>query len=390
MEKLRVENAFWERDGWTHRVKVLLDNGKTKYGKISGFATPEAANKSFREYEAEYEKRQREFILAKQEKKECTFTFYLKHWFEDIFSERIESTTRMAQAYSVYNLILPSVGNDMKLRLVNADYLNEVLERVSGISPSAGNMARNTLHMMFKDAVVEGLIKRNPVPDTKRYPRPKSKVTIYNKEQISIFLRTAKSDNWYLEYMLGMFLGLRKGEILGLKFSDFNYEKETVTINRQLVSDPVVKAGGYVESYGVVERPPKTANSVRTLKVPRVVFEELELRKRRIDQQKEAMGDAYEDHDYVSCQKNGRGHHCSAMNIALTKVCKRAALPKISVHSLRHMYATILIEQGVPLVKISACLGHSSVNTTFEYYCDVMNAQENVLEFMNDNYVKGA
>ena len=64
----------------------------------------------------------------------------------------------------------------------------------------------------------------------------------------------------------------------------------------------------------------------------------------------------------------------------------RNGLPKISVHSLRHMFATILIEQGVPLVKISALLGHSSVNTTFESYCDVMDENENIICFMNEKY----
>ena len=53
---------------------------------------------------------------------------------------------------------------------------------------------------------------------------------------------------------------------------------------------------------------------------------------------------------------------------------------------MRHMFATILIEQGVPLVKISALLGHSSVNTTFEYYCDVMDENENIICFMNEKY----
>ena len=74
------------------------------------------------------------------------------------------------------------------------------------------------------------------------------------------------------------------------------------------------------------------------------------------------------------------------MNIALTKLCNRNGLTKITVHSLRHMFATILIEQGVPLVKISALLGHSSVNTTFEYYCDVMDENENIINFLNEKY----
>lgn len=75
------------------------------------------------------------------------------------------------------------------------------------------------------------------------------------------------------------------------------------------------------------------------------------------------------------------------MNAALTKLCRRNSLPHITVHCLRHMYATILIEQGVPLVKISALLGHSSINTTFEYYCDVMDENERIISFMNTQFI---
>ena len=75
------------------------------------------------------------------------------------------------------------------------------------------------------------------------------------------------------------------------------------------------------------------------------------------------------------------------MNNALTRLCKRNGLPHISIHCLRHQYATILLEQGVPLVKISALLGHSSVTTTFEYYCDQMDENDKIISFMNSNFI---
>ena len=58
-------------------------------------------------------------------------------------------------------------------------------------------------------------------------------------------------------------------------------------------------------------------------------------------------------------------------------------------HSLRHMYASILLEQGVPLVKISALLGHSSIHTTFEFYCETMNDEDSIRDFMNMKFVPG-
>ena len=98
-------------------------------------------------------------------------------------------------------------------------------------------------------------------------------------------------------------------------------------------------------------------------------------------------GEQYFDHDYISCQENGLPHSTAAMNSALTKLCSRNGLPHITVHGLRHMYATILVEQKVPLIKISALLGHASVNTTFEYYCEVMDENEQIITFMNHTFV---
>lgn len=114
---------------------------------------------------------------------------------------------------------------------------------------------------------------------------------------------------------------------------------------------------------------------------------EVTKRKRLIDLRKEALGEAYIDKGYLSCRENGLPHSLASFNSALTKLCSRNGLPHITVHGLRHMYATILIEQGVPLVKVSTLLGHASVHTTFEYYCEVMDENERILDFMNGSFM---
>ena len=126
-------------------------------------------------------------------------------------------------------------------------------------------------------------------------------------------------------------------------------------------------------AYKVAEKEPKTPNSYRVLRVPKRVMEE-------ICKRKEKMGEAYSEDGYISCTENGLPHSPSSINTAITKLCNRNALPHITPHGLRHMYATILMEQGVALPKISALLGHSSVHTTFEYYSDCMDEKVNFFE----------
>lgn len=381
--------SFFENNSWYHRTKTLQADGSIKYSKKGGFATSKEADKSYDQCEAAFTKAYRAYQIAHQVNKEIMLKDYLIYWFEEVFSQRVESTTRMVGAYAIYDLIMPHLEYDIKVRYVNVDYLDTLLAEVAKASPSAGNKGREILNLALKEAVIAGYIKTNPVTDTKPYKRSKPKITILSKAKIKILLKAASKNNWYLEILLALFCGLRKGEIMGLKFCDFDFEKNTVYINRQIASDPKIKkdSGSKIDEYGLVERDPKTPNSFRTLRVPEVVMAEVKKRKLLVEKNREIQGDEYSDRDYISCQENGKLHSMTALNNALTKLCSRSGLPHLTVHGLRHMYATILIEMGVPLIKISALLGHSSVHTTFEYYCDVMDENENILAFMNNAFV---
>ena len=211
--------------------------------------------------------------------------------------------------------------------------------------------------LLVYDYIIPGdkFISYNPMPETKPYPRAKPKVRVLSKEKLKVFLEAASKNPWYLEILLGLFCGLRK--------------EFTVT------------------EYAVIERNPKTENSYRILRVPKVVMQEVKRRQQLIELRKTDSGIEYKNFDYVCCQENGEPRSLTAMNQALTKICNRNGLPNITVHGLRHMFATILIELGVPLFKISGLLGHSSVHTTYEYYCEIMDEQDKIIAFVNNTFV---
>ena len=184
-----------------------------------------------------------------------------------------------------------------------------------------------------------------------------------------------------------MFCGLRKGEIRGLKFGDFNYEKKTVRISRQLANKYELSSNEFkIKKLTFVEKDPKTPNSFRTLRVPDIIWKELDKRKKLIEIRKNTLKENYIDKDYISCQDNGLPHGGTSLNKYIENQCKKNSIPKITVHGLRHLYATILIEQGVPIPKISALLGHSSVHTTFDFYLDVISEKEKITAFMNNTF----
>ena len=204
--------VFFEGKSWYHRIKELQDDLTTKYGKKGGFETPEEAEKSYWEYEKRYQKKQRDLQIAKMQKTDVMLGDYLEYWFENIFSPRIETTTRMVGAYTLYNLILPSMEADIKLKYISVEYLDALLERVAKICPSAGNKGRELLSIAMKDAARDKFISYNPMPETKPYPRAKPKVRVLGKEKLKVFLEAASKNPWYLEILLGLFCGLRKGD----------------------------------------------------------------------------------------------------------------------------------------------------------------------------------
>lgn len=377
--------AFFEAGSWYHRIKVLKEDGTTKYTKKGGFATAEEAEKSYRKYEEEYTKAYRSYYAHTQ--KDFDLKEYLIFWLEEIYTPRIANTTKILANFVLYDLIIPNMNQGIKLKYVNAEYLDALLRAVSKAFESAGNKGRELLNIALKDAVMMGYIKDNPVPLTKPYKRKKPHIKVLGKEKLKIFLQKAAESPWYLEILLALFCGLRKGEIYGLKFSDFDMERGVVTISRQVTSNPVLSNDG--TKYQVIEKPPKTENSNRRLKVPEAVMKEVCKRREQVEQNRAQLGERYMDMDYISCRKDGLSHSMSALNNALTKLCGRNGLPHITVHGLRHMYATILAEQGVPLVKISALLGHSSINLSFEYYIETMDENDRIISFMNDHFVPG-
>lgn len=387
-KKKRVGAAFFEGSSWYHRYKVRMPDGTVTYSKKGGFETAAAANASYKECDKNFKEASRTYELANKKSQDIMLKDYLIYWLDGILALRATSNGLAIAAYAIYDLIMPVLDYDIKLKYVNSDYLNTLLERASKKCASAGNKAREILNIALNDAVVHGYLKINPVPSTKSYKRQKPKIIILKKDDIKVLLEASEDSNWYLEILLALFCGLRKGEILGLKFQDYDKEEKILHIRRQLGCEGKLEKGSSkYKEYKLTDKATKTENSIRALRVPDIIAVELEKRRKKVWNDKERYYRIYEDHDYVSCQENGKPHSLASLNIALTKICDRSGLPHITVHGLRHMYATVLLEMGVPLVKISALLGHASVHTTFEYYCDVMEEEGNVLAFMNEVFI---
>lgn len=380
-----VGAAIYDGSSWYHRYKELQPNGAIKYGRKTGFATAEEANESSEKYEQEFENKARRQGLATRLDGTVMFTDFLKYYLEDILKPTCEPTTALVYSYVLYKNIMPIIEKDVEIGLVNKEILDGILDKVAPITKSSANKAREFFYLALKQAEKEKRISSIPV--MKKCTRPATQIQVLNKEQLRVLLKVASESNWYLEILLATFAGLRKGEILGLKFSDFDLENQTVSISRQLSSSVELQEGTCEKkSVERIEKKPKSDSANRTLYIPNIIVNEVIKRQERVNRDKQNVGDLYNDNGYICCLENGNPRGVASLNTYLTKVCQRNGLPHTTVHALRHMYATILLEQGYSLPIVSALLGHSSIHTTFEFYAEVMDNTTEIKTYLNELY----
>lgn len=390
---------FFSGNTWHHQAKIVDYHTFTiNYVIKSGFASEEAALKSFDKYKKQYEK-----DIARVKKMtdiKYTFTEYLDYWYQNLFAPYSNGSAKVGFAWAIYKIIFPCVKKDLLISRVTGTYLNDILDTCKDFCTSAAPMAKKVINVALKDAAADHYISRNPVSEVKEYPWKIPKITVLNKKQLKALLQEAYTYHTvYLEILLALFCGLRIGEIRGLKYEDFDPIRKTLSIKRQYTNDYEVVVTDSEDYKAVMAdrylKPPKTLNSYRILKVPDVIFRELEIRRKdneRIFEKYPQNKALFEDFVCISCY--GKIISDGTVLAALKRIVRRSGISeKVTVHGLRHMFASILIEQNVPLEEISKMMGHAHENTTFNLYCGIMDAngeiQNTIGQYMDPiTYIK--
>lgn len=382
---------FYENGTWNIIIKCVNFNNYTiEYLNKSGFPTYVEAERAVKEADDNYKTQ----ILRVKKSTNIRYTFleYLDYWYQKMYLPHSISSIKVGYCWSIYSIIIPNAKKDILLGMVSTAYLNELLEGCAGYCQCAGAMICKVIRVALKDAIDDGYLKSNPLLNLKKYDWNPPKLVIYSKEQIKVLLQAAyEYHTIYLEVLLALFAGLRKGEIMGLTFSDFDEEQQTVKIERQITRnyEVIVKND---QSYKIItseqsSKPPKSFNSYRTLKINKIIFEELKIRKQENDELFKKLPEGSQTwKGYVCVGPKGNIKSDGTCNGGLERICLRNGLPKVTMHDLRHMFATILIEQNVPLDKISKLMGHKSAATTFEIYCGIMGAGQEISKLINNSF----
>ena len=248
------------------------------------------------------------------------------------------------------------------------NFYSEKLEngRVDG---KGGLSARSVIyiHRNIREALDHAfrmqLVSRN-IADMVTLPKVKHyKATVYDEEQIKKLLLVAQETDMELPLTLAAALGLRRGELLGLKWVHVDLANRTLQICDNLVPT----------SKGLVTKAPKSDNSARTLDLPQGLVDVLRKHKRLQTEQKLSLGPGYKKEGYVCCQPDGSLWTPKYFSRKFAAFLKHNNLLHIRLHDLRHSNATLMLKYGVPAKIASQRLGHSNIGITLDLYSHVLS-----------------
>lgn len=236
-----------------------------------------------------------------------------------------------------------------------------------GLSPKTQSHYLSFISDVFAYACRLGLLQDNPARRVriKRAERPEKK--IYTLEEAERFLELMQAEplSFQCFFLLAIYGGFRREELLGFEWSDIDFENHVVTVNR---------ASLYTKDRGVFTDIPKTKNSHRSIKLPDCVFPTLQRYKVEQAERRLKLGDRWINSNRLFTTWNGKPQHPSCMPKTLKRFCDKSRLPYYGIHSFRHLNASLLITSGVDVRTVSASLGHSQTSTTLDIYSHTFEA----------------
>ncbi|MGQ0631794.1 MAG: tyrosine-type recombinase/integrase [Sporichthyaceae bacterium] len=236
------------------------------------------------------------------------------------------------------------------------------------LSPRSVAYIATILHRAFRDAIRWQAMVRNPAQaaDPPRVSARKEMQT-WTGPQLRTFLDSIEDDELRVCWWLLANTGMRRGEVLGLRWSDLDLNAGTLRIIRTLITTDVQRKGSPGMAWGT----PKTAKGRRTVALDPATVTAVRVHRTRQLKERLALGGDYQDQDLVVCQRDGTPVHPKTVSYQFGKAARNAKLPPIRLHDLRHTHATLALKAGIHPRIVQERLGHANVSITLDTYSHV-------------------
>src|SRR5215218_9685212 len=285
---------------------------------------------------------------------------YLERWLDDVVKPSASHRTHSTHTQQVYTHIAPTLGR-IKLKDLRKAHIDRLYrEKLDArLAPSTVRRVHAVLHKALEEAVKGDLIPRNPAAHANKPKVKLEEPEPLDVSQAAAFLKAANGDRFEALYILCLMCGLRQGEALALRWRDIDLEGNTLRVNLQLQR---VRGGG-----GLRFSEPKNA-SRRTVGLPERAVSTLKSHRKRQLEEKLRVAD-YEDSGLVFASVKGTPIDAqNVVNRYYKPLLKRAGLPAIRFHDLRHSCLSLLAQRGEPIRDLQALAGHATAAFTLQRY----------------------
>jgi len=295
---------------------------------------------------------------------------FLERWLKDYVWLNLAPRTAEGYESIIRSQLIPGLGNTRLTQLKPEHLQRYYSEKLSGgrcdgkgpLSQTTVSHHHTCLHRALKMAFEWGLINRNPA-DAVTPPRPqRSEMQTMNEDEVRVFLEAARSTPYYALFYLALFSGLRRSELLALRWCDVDLVIGEVSVNRSLHR---------LHDGSIVIQQPKTPKARRPVALPPSATLVLREHKEKQALEYSMLGTSLKDDGLVFSQPNGRPLLPDTVSHAWTKIVKRAGLKHFRFHDGRHTHASLLLKQNVHPKVVQERLGHATISTTLDLYSHV-------------------
>lgn len=349
---------------WMAQVTIGRDpaTGKPRRATFYGKTRQEVADKLTK---ALREKQQGTFVAPHK----MTLGEWLDTWLWEYKKPRIRSIT-----FDTYEMLVRRHLKPMLGHILLQDLRPEHVQHYYNGKMQQGLEARTIrLHqVILSDALARAeksqLVARNVCRLVEPLRQTRREMSTLAIGQVTTQLLPALKDHrLYAAFLTLFIMGLRRSELLGLRWQDIDWKAEVMHIRQTLVRVKNHEIG----RTQLVFQEPKTEHSRRTIPIPAGCLAALRQHRAHQAEEKLSLGPAYKDHGLVFCQANGGPMDPRNLNLYFSQALERAGLPAIRLHDARHTYATWLLEQGISPKVVQTMLGHSSITMTLDIYSHV-------------------
>lgn len=359
------------------RIILIMGDGSEKVQQKAGFSTKTIANKERNNTIAELTNKTY-IVDRKVRTKE-----FMNFWLEDVMRPNISNDSYKTYFNSINKYINFKLGKKYLLD-INRNDLKKLYEYIYSQSKSGVRIAKTILKCSFNYAIDKKLMKVNlaeivnfnekekngKIKESYRTLNIDSKKTL-NMDQVKKLIKASEGSKIHMQIIFAVLMGLRRGEINGLKYSDIDYINRTIKVQRQLGIKPnTTKEDFDLKTYTKQEIAVKTKSSNRELKIPDYVFQEILKERKKYNARKNRRKKTFQDLDYICCSSYGRPRSRSYASTHFKKILKDNNLPDIRWHDLRKTYCTILLKNNFSPKSVSILMGHAKERITVDVYGD--------------------